>query len=118
MLSRSEWQTPILLDGKLYGLDNIGSAGPVTHLTCLEAATGKPVWQQPRFGKANVIAADGKLIFSTMAGELVLVRATPKAFEEIGRQTVLGPTRQAPGMAEGLVYLRDDKEVVCLDLRR
>lgn len=114
---RSEWQTPILLDGKLYGLDNIGSAGPVTHLTCLDATTGKPLWQQPRFGKSNGIAADGKLIFSTMAGELVLVRATPKAFEEIGRQAVLGPTRQAPALAEGLVYLRDDKEIICLDLR-
>lgn len=115
---RSEWQTPILLAGKLYGLDNIGSAGPVTHLTCLDAATGKPLWQQPRFGKSNLIAADGKLIFSTMAGELVLVRATPKAFEEIGRQMVLGPTRQAPALANGLVYLRDDKEIVCLDLQR
>src|SRR5581483_3166409 len=29
---RCEWQTPILLEGKLYGLDNSGSAGPVTNL--------------------------------------------------------------------------------------
>ena len=114
---RSEWQTPILQGGQLYGLDNIGSAGPVTHLTCLDAATGKPLWQQPRFGKSNLIAADGKLIFSTMAGELVLVRESAKAYEEIGRQTILGPTRQAPALADGRVYLRDDKEIVCLDLR-
>ena len=73
---RSEWQTPILLAGKLYGLDNIGSAGPVTNLACVDAATGERMWEQPRFGKANHIAADGKLFFSTMAGELVVVRAT------------------------------------------
>jgi len=115
---RSEWQTPILLDGHLYGLDNIGSAGPVTHLTCVKAATGERVWQQPRFGKSNLIAADGKLFFSNMVGELVVVRATPKAFEEIGRKQVLGPTRQAPSLAGGLLYLRDDKEIVCLDVRK
>ncbi len=115
---RCEWQTPALLDGKLYGLDNIGSAGPVTHLTCIDAATGKRLWQQPRFGKSNAIAADGKLFFSTMAGELVVIRASPVAFEEIGRQQFLGPTRQAPSLAEGLLYLRDEKEIVCLDIRR
>jgi outer membrane protein assembly factor BamB len=115
---RSEWQTPILLDGYLYGLDNIGSAGPVTHLTCIKAATGERVWQQPRFGKSNLIAADGKLFFSNMVGELVVVRATPKGFEELGRKQVLGPTRQAPSLAGGMLYLRDDKEIVCLDVRK
>jgi outer membrane protein assembly factor BamB len=115
---RSEWQTPVLLAGHLYGLDNIGSAGPITHLTCLSAATGERVWQQPRFGKSNLIAADGKLLFSTMAGELVVARATPKGYEELGRKQVLGATRQTPALAGGLAYLRDDKEIVCLDLRK
>jgi outer membrane protein assembly factor BamB len=115
---RCEWQTPVLLEGKLYGLDNSGSAGPITNLTCIDAATGKRLWQQPRFGKANLIAADGKLFFSTMAGELVLARASPKGFEELGRKQILGPTRQAPALAGGLLYLRDDKEIVCLDVRK
>ncbi|HEY2415973.1 MAG TPA: PQQ-binding-like beta-propeller repeat protein [Pirellulaceae bacterium] len=115
---RSEWQTPILLDGKLYGLDNIGSAGPITNLTCLDAATGKQLWQQPRFGKANMIAADGKLFFTSMTGELIIVRATPKGYEEIGRKQVSGPTRQAPAIADGKLYLRDDKEIICLDIRK
>jgi len=114
---RCEWQTPILLDGKLYGLDNVGSAGPLTHLTCIDAKTGERVWQQQRFGKSNCIAADGKLLFSTMTGEFVIVRATPKGFEELGRQQVSGRTRQAPAISNGLVYLRDDKEIICLDLR-
>lgn len=115
---RNEWQTSVVLDGYLYGFDNVGGAGPVTHLTCVNAATGERAWQQPRFGKGNLIAADGKLLISTMAGELVLVRATPKKFEELGRAVVLGTTRQAPALADGLVYLRDDREIVCLDLRK
>lgn len=114
---RNEWQTSIVLDRYLYGLDNVGSAGPVTHLTCVEADTGKRVWQQPRFGKSNLIYADGKLFFSTMAGELVVVRATPKGFEELGRKQYVGKTRQAPALANGRLYLRDDREIVCLDVR-
>jgi outer membrane protein assembly factor BamB len=115
---RNEWQTSILLDGYFYGFDNVGSAGPVTHLTCIKAGTGERVWQQPRFGKGNLIAADGKLWISTMNGELVLVRATPDGFQEIGRQAVLGPTRQAPSLSGGRLYLRDNKEIVCIDVRR
>ncbi|MBI3467906.1 MAG: PQQ-like beta-propeller repeat protein [Planctomycetes bacterium] len=115
---RNEWQTSILLDGHLYGFDNVGSAGPVTHLTCINAATSQRVWQRPRFGKGNLIAADGKLFVSTMEGELVVVRATPSKYEEIGRTTVVGSTRQAPSLAAGMLYLRDDKDIVCLDVRR
>jgi outer membrane protein assembly factor BamB len=115
---RNEWQTSILLDGHLYGFDNIGSAGPVTHLTCVKATTGERVWQQPRFGKGNMIAADGKLWISNMAGELVVVKATTKGYEEIGRKQYIGATRQAPALAGGLLYLRDDRHIVCLDVRK
>ncbi len=115
---RNEWQTSILLDGHLYGLDNVGSAGPVTHLTCIKADTGERVWQELRFGKSNLIAADGKLFFSTMKGELVVARATPDGYDEIGRAQVIGRTRQAPAIAGGLIYLRDDAEIVCLDVRK
>jgi outer membrane protein assembly factor BamB len=115
---RSEWQTSLFLDGHLYGMDNVGGAGPITHLTCVKADTGERAWQKSRFGKGNLIAADGKLFISTMAGELVVLRATPEKFDEIGRAVVIGSTRQAPALVDGLIYLRDDAEIVCLDVRR
>lgn len=115
---RNEWQTSMLLDGFLYGMDNVGGAGPITHLTCVDAATGKRKWQEARFGKGNLIAADGKLFLSTMAGELVVVRATPERFDEIGRATILGGTRQAPALSNGFLFLRDDKEIVCVDVKK
>lgn len=115
---RNEWQTSMLLDGHLYGFDNVGGAGPVSHLNCVEAATGKLVWQKLRFGKGNLIAADGKLFISNVNGELVVVRASSKAFEEIGRKKILAPTRQAPALANGLLYMRDSNEIVCVDVRR
>lgn len=114
---RNEWQTAIHLDGYLYAFDNVGSAGPVTHLVCIKAATGEPVWRKTRFGKGNMIAADGKLFATTMKGELVVIRATPDGYEEIGRSNVIGTTRQAPALANGRLYLRDSAEIVCLDVR-
>ncbi|MEQ8790975.1 MAG: PQQ-binding-like beta-propeller repeat protein [Pirellulaceae bacterium] len=114
---RNEWQTSVLVDGYLYGFDNVGSAGPVTHLTCIEAASGKPMWRQARFGKGNLIYADGKLLISTFDGDFVVVRASPKEFNELGRMTATDGTRQAPSLADGRVYLRDNREVVCLDVR-
>lgn len=115
---RSEWQTAVLLDGYLYGMDNVGGAGPVTHLTCIKADTGERQWQQARFGKGNLIAADGKLFLTTMKGELVIAKANPERFEELSRATVCGMTRQAPALSNGRLYLRDDEDILCIDVRK
>ena len=115
---RNEWQTSIQLGDYLYGFDNVGSAGPVTHLTCIEAKTGKRVWQQLRFGKGNLVAADGKLWCSTMAGELVILKASPDKFEELARAEVIGETRQAPSIAHGRLYLRDGQDIVCVNVKK
>ena len=114
---RNEWQTSILLDGHLYGFDNVGGAGPISHLNCVEAATGKRVWQEQRFGKGNLIAADGKLFIVTIDGELIVAKASPKGYEELGRKEICGATRQAPSLANGMLYVRDGEEIVCLDVR-
>jgi outer membrane protein assembly factor BamB len=113
----NEWQTSILLDGHLYGFDNIGSAGATTHLACIDAATGDRKWQQLRFGKGNMIAADGKLWISTMDGDLVIVRATPEKFEELDRAALFTSTRQAPALCNGRLYLRTDDEILAVDVR-
>jgi outer membrane protein assembly factor BamB len=115
---RNGWQTSILWGGHLYGLDNVGPASLVTHLSCVDIATGRRLWQKKRFGNGNLIAADGKLIFTTMKGDLVFVRITPEGYKEIGRSKVIGKTRQGPALANGRLYLRDDSEIVCLDVRK
>ncbi len=77
------------------------------------------MWMQPKFGKSNLTMADGKLFLSTMRGELVLVKATADGFEEVSRAKILDrPTRQAPVIANGKLFLRDDNEAVCLKVSR
>jgi outer membrane protein assembly factor BamB len=115
-LMRNEWQTSIVVGDHLYGFDNVGAAGPVTHLVCLEAKTGREVWRKPRFGKGNMVYADGKLWITTFEGELVLARATPAGYDELGRAELLGRTRQTLTIAGGHGYLRDNREVLCIEL--
>lgn len=115
---RAEWQTPVVHDGHLYALDNKGSAGPITNMVCIRMSDHKQLWTEARFGKANFVLADGRLYVSTMRGDLMVVKATPESFQVSDRSVVLGMTRQAPAIANGMLYLRDDKEVVCVDIRK
>jgi outer membrane protein assembly factor BamB len=114
---RAEWQTPVVHDGHLFGLDNSGSAGPIVNLVCIRLSDRQTVWMQRRFGKSNFILADGKLFFTTMNGEVGIIEATPSGFKELSRATIMETTRQAPAIASGRLYVRDDKEVICVDVR-
>ena len=113
---RAEWQTPVIYEGHLYGLDNQGSAGPITNLVCVRLKDHKTMWQKNRFGKSNLILADGKLFLTTMEGEVVIVEASPKEFRELGRATIMETTRQAPALANGHLFVRDDKDIICIDV--
>ena len=115
---RNEWQTSIVVGDHLYGFDNVGAAGPVSHFSCIEAKTGKPVWQQSRFGKGNLVYADGKFYLTTSEGELVIARADAKGFKELSRVSLVGKNRQTISIANGYGYLRDDAEVVCIQLKK
>jgi outer membrane protein assembly factor BamB len=113
---RAEWQTPVIYEGHLYGLDNQGSAGPITNLVCVRLKDHKTMWQKNRFGKSNLILADGKLFLTTMEGEVVIVDASPKEFHELGRASIMETTRQAPALANGHLFVRDDKDVICINV--
>ena len=115
---RNEWQTSIVVGDYLFGFDNVGAAGPVSHFSCIEAKTGKPVWQKARFGKGNLVYADGKFWLTTMEGELVIAQADSKGFTELARASLLDKTRQTISISNGFGYLRDDSEVVCIKLKK
>ncbi len=112
--------TSILVDDHLFGID-VSNWGPVAHFNCVDTSTGQLIWRKARFdeGVGNLIYADGKLWIITQAGELVVLRASEKQYEEIGRTRVLHDkrTRQAPSLSNGRLYLRDFHEIVCLDVR-
>jgi outer membrane protein assembly factor BamB len=62
--------------------------------------------------------AGARLLIVRESGELVLAAANSDAFTPIARAQVLPATiRALPAIADGFVYLRNEKTLMCLDLR-
>jgi outer membrane protein assembly factor BamB len=111
------YDTPVLVDGFLYGCD--GRQESRAELRCVELKTGKVRWGRERYGCASLIAADGNLIGLSEGGDLVLIEPTPREYVEKARANVLtGPCRAAMALANGRLYARDGKRLVCWNLRK
>jgi outer membrane protein assembly factor BamB len=109
--------TPVSKDGYLYGFH--GRQEQKAILRCVEWKTGKVQWSKERFGCGSMILADGKLIILSEDGELVLVEATPKGYKELARAQVLGSACRAQiALANGRLYARDTRKLVCLGLKK
>jgi outer membrane protein assembly factor BamB len=117
--------SPVVWNGHVYGVCNFGE------LRCLEATTGKRVWDHPTMPRKTLGAntfivphGDRFFLFSD-EGELIIARLTPKGYEEIDRAKVIEPTlfsrgRQVvwshPAFANRCLYVRNDRELACLSL--
>ena len=102
----------------LYGIDGRQEGGGA-RLRCVELKTGKVRWTQDRFGCAALLWADGNLLALNEEGELLLIEATPDAYREKARAPVLTTTCRAEiALANGRLYARDNKKLICLDLRK
>lgn len=88
-------------------------------LRCVEAATGKELWQREKVGRyhsALLRTGDDRLLMLQDSGQLVLIDPSPKEYRELARARVCGPTWAHPALADGRLYLRDEKELICLQL--
>jgi hypothetical protein len=62
--------------------------------------------------------ADGKLLVLTTDGELRLLALNHERYEELGRARIADSTTRAlPALSGGLLYVRDQRMLRCLDLR-
>jgi hypothetical protein len=64
------------------------------------------------------VRCDQNLLILSDTGELQLATATPKEFKIRQRAQIVGrPTRSYPAIADGYVYIKGPRQLVCLDLR-
>ena len=106
--------TPVLVNGHLYGL---GTGGNKTEFICVDFKTGELKWSHPGFSDyAAVIVTGDKLLVQDMAGTLMLLKASPEKFEELGRVQVCGNTWSHPAIADGKIYQRDKKQLFALEI--
>jgi outer membrane protein assembly factor BamB len=88
-------------------------------LYCLEAATGKVLWSKPKVGQyhASLLrTGDEKLLMLDDSGNVVLLQPNPEKYEELARSKICGHTWAHPALANGRFYVRDDNELVCVQL--
>lgn len=114
----SQYSTPVRVGDYLYGTHGRSDVGNAI-LRCVEWKTGAVKWSKTQFGVASLIAVDGGILALNEAGELVRFDASPDGYTERARAALLTkPTRPAPALANGMLYARDGKTLVCVSLTK
>jgi len=117
--------TPVIIDDFIYGVDSYGE------LRCLEFATGDRVWEdltavkKDRWANIHFVQNGDKTWMFNEQGELIISELTPKGFKEISRAKIIEPIKEQlprgvtwshPAFANKHVFIRNDRELVCIDL--
>jgi outer membrane protein assembly factor BamB len=92
---------------------------PQVTLRCVEAGSGKTLWDKARIGKyhASLLrTGNNKLLLLDDGGNLMLLDPSPKEYRELARAKVCGETWSHPALADGKLIVRDAREVICLRL--
>jgi outer membrane protein assembly factor BamB len=92
---------------------------PAATLRCIETATGKVLWTKSPVGEyhASLIrTGDGKVLMLDDAGNLALLQPDATHYRELARAKVCGKTWSHGALVDGRLYVRDEKELVCVQL--
>ncbi len=123
--------TPFIEDGHIYGVCSFGQ------LRGLKLATGERLWETivptridgkpARWTTAFLVRHEGRFFIYNETGDLIIARLTPEGYEELSRTHLLDPTNRAggrdvhwshPAFANGHVFVRNDRELLRVDLRQ
>ncbi len=127
--------TPYLKGGHIYGVCSYGE------LRCIDAKTGERLWEtrkptvgtpteegkETRWGNAFLTPNGDRFFLFNEQGELVIAKLSPKGYEEIDRAKIVTPTNKMPGRpvvwchpayAGKCLFVKNDEEMVCVDLAK
>ena len=111
-LRQGHWNS-IVLGDHVYGAlgDSSSQFGAVNW------RTGDIVWRERGFPGAQVLYADGKVIFVDETGQLVLARVSPAGMEVLSAHPLLEEVAwTVPTLVGTRLYARDRASIVALDL--
>lgn len=96
----------------IYGLDD-------GIFCCVELKTGQRRWKDGRYGHGQGLLIGKQVLLTTEKGELALVEPNPEKLSEVARFEVFSSkTWNPPALAGEYLFLRNDKEAACVQLKR
>ena len=129
---QTHWNTSIHVDGYLYG--SSGRHETNAELRCVQWSTGKVMWSEFGLTRSSLLYADGHFVCLSEDGTLRLLRVNPEKYDVVAevmlRDTTAGPSPAglppprllkppawaAPVLSHGLLYVRGEDRLVCLEL--
>ncbi len=109
----------VLVNGHIYCGHGNGLGLPI----CVEMKTGKIAWGPERgvgSGESSVTYADGHIVFRFQNGKVAIVKANPEKFELVRSFDPAFQQKESwsyPVIADGRLYLREQNNVMCYQLR-
>ncbi len=124
--------TPVIQGDYIYGICSYGQ------FRCLDARTGKRVWEtmdvtkeKVRWSTGQIVRQGDRYFISNDRGELIIAKLSPDGYQEIDRTKIITPTSYVnrrrelgainwthPAYANRHLITRNDKEIVRYSLAR
>ena len=111
---RNHYTTSVLVGDHVYGFSS-------AILTAMNFMTGKVAWSNRSVGKGNCIYAEGRLYCLGEDGAAGLIDPTPAGYKEVSRFQIprgRNPTWTPPAVADGKLYLREQDNLYCYNIKR
>jgi outer membrane protein assembly factor BamB len=110
---KTKFTNVVILGDSIFGLsDGV--------LECANKLTGESQWKRGRYGHGQILAVGNVLLIQTeKSGEIVMVAANPKEFQELARCVVLPTASQAWNnlcLVGKKLLVRNADEAVCFEL--
>jgi outer membrane protein assembly factor BamB len=110
MKMKTQFNSPALLGGHLYGLDD-------GRLACIDIASGDRLWKEGRFASGQSLLVGDLIIVQNESGSVHLCAAKTQGFEELGKiEALSSKTWNHPVLAGRYLLVRNDREAVCYEL--
>jgi outer membrane protein assembly factor BamB len=111
---RNHYSTSVLVGDYVYGFSS-------SILTAMKLQTGEVAWRDRSVGKGSVTYAEGKLYALSEDGVVGLIDAAPDRYRERSRFEISRGsyfTWTPPVIADGKLYLREQDNLYCYNIKR
>ena len=101
--------SPAYYEGRLFLINDTGVA------SCLDALTGKTIWQHRLRGKftASVVECGGRLLMLNETGTCYVLEAAPE-FKLLAENELNADTLATPAFVDGRIYIRTKADLICV----